>query len=379
MKREIILKIKAVVNYVFVGILLITVLLLPTACRSGSSSSETEVSRENAAENWDVEEEDAVQDVASANEASGAESGGMDIENEESDYEGGEAVSTDGLDSGGQELQEDGQRKLIRTVEINAQTKKFDETQKALLEKIVANNGYIEISDINGRKEEGNRSAYFCLRIPSQQLDTFLADLEKKVTVTYFHSGVEDVTLNYVDIESRLKALRMEQESLFSMLESAEKLKDILQLQSRLTEVRYEIEAYESKLRALKNQVDYSTVSLYLDEVQRVVATTEGSFTEKIKTQFSDSLYGIQESAKAMIIWIAGNSPYLVLFLIALGIVLLTGKRTWKLFWSKTHKIHTDTNVDRGTDQPKQESLKMEEEIQTENSGVDKDHTNQEK
>ena len=66
----------------------------------------------------------------------------------------------------------------------------------------------------------------------------------------------------YVDMQSHVKALRTEQNTLLELIEKADKLKDIIALQSQLTQVRYEIESYESQLRMYDNRVNYSTLNL---------------------------------------------------------------------------------------------------------------------
>ena len=70
-------------------------------------------------------------------------------------------------------------------------------------------------------------------------------------------------------LQSHKKALLAEQESLLSMMEQAESIEDIIAINEQLTDVRYQIESMESQLRTYDNQVDYSTVNLYIDEVER--------------------------------------------------------------------------------------------------------------
>lgn len=63
--------------------------------------------------------------------------------------------------------------------------------------------------------------------------------------MTYDSKTTEDVTLEYVDTESHLKALKTEEETLLALLEKAEKLSDVFEIQEELTNVRYQIESYE--------------------------------------------------------------------------------------------------------------------------------------
>ena len=66
----------------------------------------------------------------------------------------------------------------------------------------------------------------------------------------------ENVTLQYVSTESRVKALETEQTRLLELLENAETMEDLLTIEARLTDVRWELENYASQLRVLDNQVN---------------------------------------------------------------------------------------------------------------------------
>ena len=84
--------------------------------------------------------------------------------------------------------------------------------------------GYIERSDVyNGSQASGYRSSSASLkvRVPSDRLDEFVEEVAERTNVTNRSEYVEDVTLQYVDLESHKKALYAEQESLLSMLEQA--------------------------------------------------------------------------------------------------------------------------------------------------------------
>lgn len=65
------------------------------------------------------------------------------------------------------------------------------------------------------------RSARLTARIPSEKLDGYLAGISKQSNVTRKSESTEDVTLQYVDLQSHKKALLAEQESLLSMMEQA--------------------------------------------------------------------------------------------------------------------------------------------------------------
>lgn len=82
----------------------------------------------------------------------------------------------------------------------------------------------MEYSDVSGNNygSMGGRYASYILRISAVNLNDFKSEIGKFSNVVRSSEQVEDVTLNYVDTESRIAALNLEQESLMRILEKAE-------------------------------------------------------------------------------------------------------------------------------------------------------------
>ncbi len=188
-------------------------------------------------------------------------------------------------------------RKLIRTVRLNVETREFDALLKSVNEKIGTLGGYTEQSDVSGRQLNRNgepisRYASLTVRIPSQHLDSFVSGVEESGNVTNKSESVEDVTLQYSDVESKKKSLEIEQERIWALLEKADTLEAVIALEERLSEIRYELESMESRLRLYDNQVEYSTVHLYIDEVkeEQLTPTAPLSTLDRIQRGFSNNL-----------------------------------------------------------------------------------------
>lgn len=222
-------------------------------------------------------------------------------------------------------------QKLIYTYNYSVETKEFDSFYKNVIEKTTQLGGYVQNSETDGSASDGtNRYASLTLRIPADQMDQILTLLNSDSNITYQNCSSEDVTLQYVDMEAHLKALRTEQETLLNLLEKADKLKDVIALQSQLTDIRYEIESYESQLRMYDNLVDYSTLYLNISEVERTtnIPTAKTSFFEEIGNRFSDNVYALGQWLRAMAVWLIGSLPVLVpLAVIVAGVVIFIRKR----------------------------------------------------
>ena len=220
-------------------------------------------------------------------------------------------------------------RKLIRTIYLSLQTTEFDSVLSDLSAKTTELGGYIENSSISGNSYyyKSTRYASYTIRIPSDQLDQFVDIVGELGNVTQKNESVEDVTLQNVDVESRKKALETEQERL---LAQAENMEDLLAIESKLSDVRYELENYGSQLRMLDNQIDYSTVNVDVDEVERVTDTGEKSFFGEIKDRFGDSLYTVGRDMRGFVIVVLGSLPILIVWAVIIVIAVLIVKKIRK-------------------------------------------------
>jgi len=226
------------------------------------------------------------------------------------------------------------ERKLIKNVDMNVETREYDKLLASVENKVTELGGYIESLDAyNGSSYynyRSTRNANMTIRIPKDRLDEFLNTVSDLGNVTSRSENVQDVTLTYVDLESHRDALQTEQERLLQLLEQAESIEDIITIEQRLSDVRYQLESMESQLRSYDNQVDYSTVYLYIDEVEVYTPVEEETAWERISAGFMDSLKSIGEGMKEAAIWFVIHIPYLVIWAIVIAIIVLILKKIRK-------------------------------------------------
>ncbi len=216
------------------------------------------------------------------------------------------------------------EQKIIWTVDMEVETLEFDSFLSNLEQEVQRFGGYLESSSVSGSSIQYASSRYgtVTVRIPSAQLDAFLDQVGKIGTVTYTNKSSEDITLDYVDVESRIEALEVEQERLLALLESAQDLESVIQLESRLSEVRYQLENYRSTQNRYDSLIDYSTVSLSIQEVQRVTTVHDQSVGQRIAAGWSDTLYRLKNGCVDFFVWFVVNLPYLLIWVVLAGVVV---------------------------------------------------------
>ncbi len=217
------------------------------------------------------------------------------------------------------------ERKLIKTVDLSVETKEYDALMGSLEKQVEGLGGYIEALDAyNGSYYGGrdNRSASITVRIPVEKLDGFITQIGEEANIVNRNESVEDVTLQYVDLDSHARMLEEEQERLLELLAQAETIEDIIAIESRLSEVKYQLESMRSQLRTYDNKVQYSTVYIYIEEVKELTPVVELSAGERISQGFVESIEDIAYSIKEFCIAFIINIPYIIVWAVILVVLV---------------------------------------------------------
>lgn len=217
-------------------------------------------------------------------------------------------------------------RKIIRNADVSVQTLEFDAFLENLNAQVEAAGGFIESSNIGGRgyyNARKLRTAYIVIRVPAEKLDAFLDVVDGLGNVTNKSTGMRDVTTSYIDYQKHLESLRTEQEALLEILKNATTVEDLITVQNRLSEVRYQIESYESILRSYDDQIDLSTVTLNLNEVERETIVEPETYWEEVGRRFKESMEDVGENLKDFSAGVLGNAPHIVILLLFFGVQAL--------------------------------------------------------
>ena len=237
-----------------------------------------------------------------------------------------EAAVEDGVDSIDDGAIENSSRKIIRNVNISAETEEFDSFISNIDKKVKELGGYMESTNISGRSisssSKNMRSADLVARVPSNKLDSFVSNVADISNITNKSESAEDITLNYADTQAHISSLRTEQQRLDELLLQAEDIETIIAIESRITDVRYELESYESRLRTMDNKVDYSTVTIYVREVERYTPVEEVKQTvwQRIAVGFTENLLDAKELVIDFIVGFIISIPILVVLAVFVAV-----------------------------------------------------------
>lgn len=287
------------------GLLLISGL---AACGAGASKS-AYVSETMAAASGGMYGEEAAAEEAVADSAANMKMNRVAALQESGDT-GADSTGADGqVDTS--EIPDS--RKLIRNVDLSFETTDFDTFIQDIQSKTTALGGYIESSDLSGNAyTDRHRYAYFTLRIPKPQVDTFLSFAEGEANLTRKYENTQDITLQYYDTESRKKALQSEYDRLLELMAKAESVDAVIAIEQRLSEIRYQLDSFESDLRRYDNQVDYSTITVNVSETTVLTASEKSGFWSRVQANLESNLEDLCDAAIGLLIWFLSSLPVLL-------------------------------------------------------------------
>lgn len=221
-------------------------------------------------------------------------------------------------------------RKLIKTVYLDAETRDMDTLLSQLDDQVAAMGGYMEERNVrNGSSYSGSdyRYANLTVRIPAAQLDAFVSKVEGLSNITSSNQSVEDITLQYVAVQSRVTALETEQTRLLELMEQAATMSDLLEIEARLTDVRYELESVASQMRVYDNQVDYATIHLAISQVRELTPPEPEGFFQRIGSGFVENLKDVGNGLVDLFVWLIVGIPYWVVLALVITAVILIVKK----------------------------------------------------
>ena len=131
-------------------------------------------------------------------------------------------------------------------------------------------------------------------------------------------------------MESRILALETERDRLLELMEKAETMSDLLEIEARLTQVRGSLESINSQLKVLQNQVSYATIELYISQVKAYTEVEEQTVWQRIGTGFKKNLRNIGEDLVDFFVWAITYSPQLILWAGIMAVVVIVLRRSFR-------------------------------------------------
>ncbi|MBD8496755.1 DUF4349 domain-containing protein [Paenibacillus arenosi] len=206
-------------------------------------------------------------------------------------------------------------RKLVYKAEITMEVKEYETVKPSINELIHRTGGYVtEYSDTQNDHEHGG---IYTVRVPADKFQALITMLEQLDTERFARSyTTQDVTEEYVDLESRLKAKRLVESRLLGYMEKATKADDLLSYSDTLATTQEEIERIVGRQKYLNNLVSMSTIQLRVYESSENIAAKklEEAFGERIGRTLTNSLEALVGLGKGILLAAVAILPFVIVF-----------------------------------------------------------------
>ncbi len=226
-------------------------------------------------------------------------------------------------------------RMIIKTGTMNLETEKYDETINQINDYVKKAGGFItnSSSQVNA---SGKKQGAITIRITSDKYDMMIKDMSNFGKVLNSQINGNDVTSEYIDLQARMTTQAELEKRLLSLLnEKTAKLVDVVEVEEKLSSVRQNIEQSQGRMKYLKNQSDFSTLTVSVYEPSLMITSSGGGFFYEIERGFSKGLKGFTEVLSGMITFFIALMPVVILILTLAYITVLIYKK------SKARKLKT--------------------------------------
>ncbi|MEI0567918.1 DUF4349 domain-containing protein [Brachyspira pulli] len=160
------------------------------------------------------------------------------------------------------------ERKLIVTVDIRINSKDVEKSYKSIENKVKEYNGYFD------NVESSKNRYYLTIRIPKDNLNNFISFIEESEKIENKNINTQDVTDTYYDTDNRIKNREVLLEKLRNYLKEAKNIDEILKIEDRINTVTYEIERMKGNLQNLQSSIDYSRVTVNIQNQEAIKSNT---------------------------------------------------------------------------------------------------------
>ncbi len=213
------------------------------------------------------------------------------------------------------------ERQVIRTADLQVEVSELEDASRALVRIAESSGGFVAESTTS--LEEG-RFGTFVLRVPAPRFSQVLDRIEALGKVTGRRVSGQDVTEEFVDLQSRIRNLEAHERRLLALMERASRVADLLAIERELSRVRNEIETLTGRLRFLENRVELATIQVALREK---AGQGGPAFWD-----FRASVLRVRDAFLRTVRQLLAASEWVAVTLSALTPVILLGLAGWGIF-----------------------------------------------
>lgn len=179
----------------------------------------------------------------------------------EGGFEG--SVAGESFDNVNMQYQDSPQRLIIRTGDVTIVVEDSESTARDIAFLADSLDGWLVSSDLY--ESNGFKRGSVTIRVPADQFDVAVAEIKSlALEVRSESTSSQDVTEEYVDLESRLENLEATADRVRGFLDEARNVEDALDVNRELSRLEEEIEVIKGRMQYLSQSAAFSTLTVNL-------------------------------------------------------------------------------------------------------------------
>lgn len=173
-------------------------------------------------------------------------------------------------------------QKLIRTGSMTLEVVNVSESIDYITAITTGYKGFVERSTMTaGANNQVTGS--MTVRMPGESFDSFLDTMGTLGTIKRQDIVTSDVTEDYIDKEAQITSLTLQRDQYYRILNKAETVEDILNVQREIDRVQLSLDRVTGKMKYLENQIAFGTLSISLQTPPVLTSQGVDAFTKVIQ------------------------------------------------------------------------------------------------
>ena len=223
-------------------------------------------------------------------------------------------------------------RKIIFTGSADLSVEDYDKAVREMKALVKNLGGYISNTNVSG-KSGGQRTGTYTVRVPVDNFNTFMDDIEQIGELLSSKTNSQDVTDQYYDVEGHLKNDKNYKESL-QILQKAKAdqgtLDEQLRLRDKIDEIQGKIDVREGQLKRWDSLTSYSTVVVKLEQRKEYAPAGAPDFGTTVSRTWEGSVGALAAFGRGFVLFAVAVVPWVPLFAVVTSPLWFLMWRQWR-------------------------------------------------
>ncbi len=206
--------------------------------------------------------------------------------------------------------------------DVNGRVKAIEDMASAMGGFVVSANTY----QTTARDGTQAPQAQVVIRIPQEKLDDALAQIKNDtVEVQNESQSGQDVTDQYVDLQSRLKAKQAAETKLLAIMDNATKTEDVLAVYTQLQQIESDIEVLKGQIKYTEQSAALSAITVNIIAEETVKPLEVGGWKPQgvARDAIQSLIFYLQDFVDFMIRFVLLGLPILITIFVPLFLLFL--------------------------------------------------------